>query len=131
LSNVTSTRERSPDWAGTGLRLMRSFTPASELGSARTISTSTMSPIAASVIRWTDCSQGDLPMQLPGQLAARSSSTVQVRPKVAALNAAWSRLIAACSRWRRSSITSAGIAPSISAAGVPGRGLYLKLNAWA
>ena len=34
-----------------------------------------MSPIAASVSRWTDCSQGDLPIIWPGLLPGRSSST--------------------------------------------------------
>ena len=64
-------REDNPRYAAT---LTRS-TPDSELGSARTMSTSTKSPIVASVSRWTDCSQGDLPSIWPGSFPVRSIRT--------------------------------------------------------
>ena len=61
--------------------------PDSETGPAPTISTSTMSPTFASVTKWTDCSHGDLPSICPAWRPCRSTSTRQLRPTVASLNA--------------------------------------------
>ncbi len=92
-------------------------------GPARTISTSTRSPICASVIRWTDCSQGDLPSIWPGSLPLRSISTSQRPPDGRRVE----RRLVAVERGLQALEAvvhhlGGAIWPSMSAAGVPGRG---------
>jgi tRNA-2-methylthio-N6-dimethylallyladenosine synthase len=83
-------------------------------------------PGAASVSTCTDCSQGERPIIWPARLPGRSISICVSSPTVERLNASWVSAIRACRRARRSSITSRGIWPSMTAAGVPGRALYLN-----
>ena len=84
-------------------------------------------PISArGAMTCTACKYGVRPTSCPGSLPGFSSSTSTVRPANCALKARYWRVIAACSRCRRSACSLGGTWSSIAAAGVPGRGEYMK-----
>src|SRR4051794_1249342 len=96
------------------------------LGPAATSVTLTISPGWASTSTCTDWSHGVRPIIWPARLPFRSTRICVSVPTFERLNASWCSPIRSCSRSSRSSMSSRGIWSSITAAGVPGRGLYLN-----